>query len=244
MDAWRAYDQQKREGELGDFHPSIFLIEVAGHRLHTYGHASWLRRRFDSRLMSEYCDWAKDNSNRRRAELKRAASSTGQPLILHLPTALTVHSILSLLDFDTLMQLRVVSLCFKPLVEQAAVAWLNQRFPSDLQILAGRATKEERRREKAQQVKELRIRRYRQRSDEVEVVSRKRKRPTVTAALDPPSEATAVAAASLPFSSSPGRCPSTTAVSCTVGDAVWVMRELCWIRSLPFSVKMRAFPHG
>jgi hypothetical protein len=61
-------------------------------------------------------------------------SSTGQPLLLHVPSSVIVHSILSFVDFEPLVQLRHVSRSFQPLVESAAVVWMNCTFRAQLHL--------------------------------------------------------------------------------------------------------------
>ena len=59
----------------------------------------------------------------------------GPPLLFSVPDEVLVHSILSFIDFYTLMQLRPVSCKFKRSCEQAACQWMNRRFPGGLETI-------------------------------------------------------------------------------------------------------------
>ena len=78
----------------------------------------------------------------RRARERRAVRKwrRGRPLLapmlLLLPAAVVHHSVLSFLDFEQLMELRVLSHALQPLVEAAAVARLGQLRSSGLDTIA------------------------------------------------------------------------------------------------------------
>ena len=89
--------------------------------------------------------WVEDEESPRAAVVDQRRPKTilrwmieGSQALLELQHSipLIVHSVLSLLDIETLMQLRAVSRSFKPLVEQAAVECLNCRFPAGLKVRA------------------------------------------------------------------------------------------------------------
>ena len=200
------------------------------------------------------------------------ASSTGQPYLLFLPDAVTVHSVLALLDFETLMQLRVISKSFKSLTEQAAVAWMNQRYPAGLSTIT-RSRKEEAERQRldalgAQNTKTAaRIKRKHfcdpeEREKAWKTPFKCRSEAVVDSA--PPSAAfVAVTISAFPAADTgAATCPTTTfsspssmatwlhsfpstspsPASYSVADAVWVMREPSWARALPLNAKLR--PHS
>ena len=73
-----------------------------------------------------------EDAEQARATRRWMRSSTGAPLLLSLPADVLVHSVLVCLDFEPLMDLRSVSRTFQPLVERAAVWWMNRRFPEGL----------------------------------------------------------------------------------------------------------------
>ena len=281
VDAWRAYNvkwsQQVGRWATWDFHPSTRLVDVAGHLFQRYGHASRMPRRFhrDGFLHAKadrYRQWAEEEVARRRAALKWEACSNKQPFLLQLHSAVTLHFILFLLDFETLMLLRVVSHSSKPLFEQAAVLWLNQSYSTGL-IVARRKIEEARLRQQAEEVKA--IGRKRKRSGDAEgegevTTPRKRESRAVanTASSSAVSATSATSASSADaailshdiatppsLSSSSSSSPTSfltirstsspsTATSYTVADAVWVMRQLNWARSLRFNAKKRPNPFG
>ena len=282
MDAWRAYDQRPAlklsTWSTWDFHPNVTVIAVVQQRVRTGDFLLSRREPFTCQAVhgheaaEQYREWAEEEKNRRKAAVRWAASSSGQPLICLLPTAVTVHSILSLLDFDALMQLRVVSRTFKTLTEQAAVAWLNQRYPAGLRVARRRAEELQAKQLETAGAKGTKVtgRNKRKRSEGADEAGRAPKAPHQHQSEDSSSglslsafsssletsvffaEATAgavrshaTAVFSASFSSSPLFSPPSspsTAASYSVADAVWVMQELSWARALSINAKDQLTP--
>jgi hypothetical protein len=119
----------------------VALMDAAAHLFATYGHADQFAQKLrggeEERMVR--CGGAAVLELRRREHMKTQmrqwmSSSSGRHLVLHLPSTVIIHSLLPYLDFETLITLRPVCHTFQPLVEAAAVAWMNRTFPAALTI--------------------------------------------------------------------------------------------------------------
>ena len=145
-------------------------------------------------------------------------SSTGAPLLLRLPVDVLLHSILALIDFEPLMDLRSVSRSFQPLVERAAVQWCNRRFPEGL------AT----------------IQRLLQEAGEKASAKTKAQNESKTTGKRRRGSETTLATASALSSTSSASSARASSVSYVTADAVWVRQQLNWARKLVYNQEVFA----
>ena len=188
------------------------------------------------------------------------------PMLLLLPTAVVHHSILPHLDFEHLMQLRLLSHSLTPVLEAAAITRLSQLCPAGLATIVRQQAEEahavvEKQRVKTEKEKEKRERRKKKKPEEARQSLKKedeqketksRKRKWADDSASPPASAAPSAsvlsspAAPFSFSSS----SSSTASSCssgsssasppasyTVAHCVWAMQQLQWCRRLASNSK-------
>ena len=147
----------------------------------------------------------------------KVGRATSTSILLLLPVDVARHSVLSFLDFEQRIDLRVLSHSLRPLLDSAAVAQLNQLHPSGLATIARQEAekaqeKAERARAKAEKEREKGKKRGK---EEKQVVNRKRQR------ADESSSSEGVVATSSASALSPATASTSTAPPSTSQPATY-----------------------
>ena len=234
VDAQLHYDTARLvQQPLGCVETAWLVRLVAGFVFRQYGHAAIFARRMEVNRM-ERCSALSSTAykalhrveKRSASRWKRGRLLSGS-LLQFIPAAVAQYTVFSFLDFEQLMELRLLNHRLQPLLEAAAVAHLGRLCPSGLATIAREQGNEalrlaERARVKAEMEKES-------------TASGSRKSGKTKRARDSPASADAalrstpaLSPATSSSSSSPFSPASPLHASYTMGHCVWAMQQLQW----------------